>query len=219
MGERCERIVTLAFDGFLRGTRGVLREAEALDSEIDRDEREIQALILRILALRQPVADDLRFLASAFRLATDLECIGDEAVNIAERVTEDDAEAKRIVVHELGLMASAALEMLHLALDAFVRGDDDQANLVLERDDEVDRRLAVVIEVMTAWIADHASDAPSGLRPIRVAKYLERIADHATNIAEEDIFMVRGDDVRHGRWQVAGASPSVDASGPANTGR
>ena len=200
MGARCERVVGIAFSGFCERTSGVMGEVCALDAQIDRDELEIHALILRILALRQPVARDLRFLATALRLITDLERIGDEAVNIAERAVEEDGEVRLLVVDELSLMATAALDMLHLALDAFVREDADQADRVLGRDDEVDQRCAAIIAMMTGRMSEHASEVRSGLRTIRVAKYLERIADHATNVAEEDIFMLRGDDVRHGRW-------------------
>jgi phosphate transport system protein len=209
MGARCERIVGLAFDGFLEGTSDVVGAVTALDAQIDHDELDIHALILRILALRQPVADDLRFLATALRLITDLERIGDEAVNIAERAVKEDGDAKRLVGNELGAMAAAALDMLHLALDAVVRGDDKQAEHVLECDDDIDRRCAAVIAAMIAYISTHAAEARSGLRVIRVAKYLERIADHATNVAEEVIFMVRGDDVRHGRL-LSLAGPAVD---------
>jgi phosphate transport system protein len=210
MGARCERIVGLGFDGFYNGAPQVLRDAVALDAQIDRDELEIYALILRILALRQPVADDLRFLTTALRLITDLERIGDEAVNIAERAAEGDRGAPTLVVDQLGTMAGAARDMLHLALDAFVRGDDDQAGHVADRDEEVDRGCAAVIGSTAAWMSEHTSEVPCGLRAIRVAKYLERIADHATNVAEEVVFMVRGDDVRRGRLQVLEPPPPID---------
>jgi phosphate transport system protein len=201
MGARCEKIVELAFDAFLRGAPGVAREVATLDRRIDRDDLEMHALILRMLALRQPVADDLRLLATALRLITDLERIGDEAVNIAERAVEDDARVIPRVGGELKTMSAAALEMLHLALEAFIEGDDVRADDVLERDDDVDRRCGAVIAEMTGYISTHSHEVHAGLSVIRVAKYLERIADHATNVAEEVIFMVRGDDVRHGCWQ------------------
>ena len=92
MGGRCEQAVGLAFRGFSQGSPEVAGDVEALDAEIDRDELETDALILRILALRQPVADDLRLLATALRLVTDLERIGDEAVNISERAARDGAD-------------------------------------------------------------------------------------------------------------------------------
>jgi phosphate transport system protein len=216
MGARCERVVRLAFGAFLQENQeniGGVRAVADLDARIDRDELEIHALILRILALRQPVADDLRFLATALRLTTDLERIGDEAVNIAERAVEQDGRAKQLVGTELRAMAAAALEMLHLALDAFVRWDADQADRVLGCDDEVDRKCAAVIAAMTTYVSAHSDEVCSGLCVIRVAKYLERIGDHATNIAEEVIFMVRGEDVRHGQWQGHDHTDAASANG------
>jgi phosphate transport system protein len=212
MGARCERVVGLAFEAFSEGTPEIMGVVEALDAEIDRDELETHALILRILALRQPVADDLRLLTTALRLVTDLERIGDEAVNIGERSVPHDGTTKQLVSQDLSSMAVAALGMLHGALDAFVRWDDGQANQVLGCDDAVDALCAAIIAAMTAHIGGHPDEVQAGLRVIRVAKVLERIADHATNVAEEVIFMVRADDVRHGRWHMAGATPMTKVS-------
>ena len=216
MGARDERIVQIAFDGFIDGTRTIdaMREVADLDAQIDRDGVLIRALILRVLALRQPVAGDLRFLATALRLVTDLERVGDESVNIALRAVERDGRATDPVGDELASMAAATLEMLHLSLDAFVRGDDEQARAVLERDDEVDRHCAAIIAAMTTYISTHPSEAAAGLRVIRVAKCLERIADHATNLAEQVIFLVRAEDVRHGHWQPrpTGGAPNATPS-------
>jgi phosphate transport system protein len=210
MGARCERVVGLAFEAFSQGTPEVMGDVEALDAEIDRDELETHALILRILALRQPVADDLRLLTTALRLVTDLERIGDEAVNIGER-TVGHHEGQPLLTQELSAMAVAALDMLHGALEAFVRWDDERANHVLASDDAVDALCATTIATMTEHISGHPGEVLAGLRVIRVAKILERIADHATNVAEEVIFMVRADDVRHGRWQLAVATPVATA--------
>jgi phosphate transport system protein len=201
MGARCERSVGRALEGFLGGKQEVVDEVVALDAQIDRDDLEIHALIMRILALRSPVADDLRFLVTALRLVTDLERIGDEAVNVAERTVQGHAAATHLVVGDLTAMANATRDMLSLALDAFVRGDDDQAERVLACDDAVDVSCATAIDTLASHMSKNPMDVPSGLRGIRVAKYLERIADHATNVAEEVIFMVRGDDVRHGQWR------------------
>ena len=180
------------------------RSVESLDDRIDSDEVQIHALILRILALRQPVADDLRLLATALRLITDLERIGDQAVNISRRAVQDDGVAKQLVDCELNSMANAARHMLHVALDAFVHWDDDGAEPVLGCDDAVDRLCANIISAMTTHMSQHSAEVAAGLRVIRVAKNIERIADHATNVAEEVIFMVRADDVRHGQWQALG---------------
>lgn len=212
MGARCERIVALGFDAFVAGTPESLAEASTLDAQIDRDELEIHALIFRILALRQPVAGDLRFLAAALRLITDLERVGDEAVNMAERAVADDGGALSVVVDELRTMADRTRDMLHLALDALVRGDDEQASEVPGRDDEVDRQYVVVITRMTRWMSEHCAHAGDGLRAIRVAKYLERIGDHATNVAEHVVFMVRGEDLRRGRPSEAEIQDESDES-------
>jgi phosphate transport system protein len=219
MGARCERVVGLAFDAFRRGAPEIAGEIEALDTQIDRDEVEIHALILRVLALRQPVADDLRFLATALRLITDLERIGDEAVNIGERTVKQDGEAKRLVGGDLDGMAVAALDMLHGALDAFVRWDDQGAAYILGCDDAVDQRCAAIISAMTAHMSEHRGEVLAGLRVIRVTKYLERIADHATNVAEEVIFMVRADDVRHGQWQRVGSTATARPFAAGSRGR
>ena len=125
MGARCERALQLALKAFWEGSAQLAAEVEELDRHIDRDEMDIDALVLRILALRQPVAYDLRFLAGALRLVTDLERIGDEAVNIAERAKEEHGTAKDKVRGELKTMGEQAQEMLRDALDAFVQGERD----------------------------------------------------------------------------------------------
>jgi phosphate transport system protein len=201
MGARCERAVGLAFDAYVRGDSSGVLLVEQLDERINRDEVALHALILRILALRQPLGEDLRFLATALRLIVDLERIGDEAINIAERVLPRDGEAKARVGGELLAMAGTARDMLQESLDAFVDADAEAAAHVLGRDDAVDRACADVIAAMIAHMSRDPSEVPAGLRVVGVAKYLERIADHATNVAEQVIFMVRGDDVRHGRWR------------------
>jgi phosphate transport system protein len=200
MGARCERVVGLSFEAFLDGNPELARQVEEIDRRIDHDELDIHALILRILALRQPVAEDLRFLATALRLITDLERIGDEAVNIGERVVQNDGQAKALIQEELSTMAVAVRDMLHGALDAFVQWDTAAAERVLASDDAVDRHCASIIGAMTSYISGRIDDVRAGLRVVRVAKFLERIADHATNVAEEVIFMVRGVDVRHTRF-------------------
>src|SRR5262249_921483 len=168
-----------------------------LDQQIDRDEMDIDALVLRILALRQPVAYDLRFLTAALKLVTDLERIGDEAVNIGERAVEEHGAAKSLVRQELEARGTEAQEMLRDALNTFVHGDSPGAEAVLARDDIVDQHYGAIMGKMSDYMSKHPQDVPAGLRVVKVAKYLERIADHATNVAEEVIFMVRGEDVRH----------------------
>jgi phosphate transport system protein len=197
MGARCERVVQLALDAFWSSAPAARAVVESIDAQIDRDEIDLHALAMRILALRQPVADDLRFVAAALRLITDLERIGDEAVNISERASEGDEQTKALVRADLESMGSMMQDMLRDSLQAFVDRDPAAAERVLARDSRIDTLCSSVIGAMTEHIAQRSEDVRAGLRVIRVAKYVERIADHATNIAEEVIFMVRGDDVRH----------------------
>lgn len=197
MGARCERSLQLALEAFWSGSHASAVEVEALDRQIDDDEMKIDALVLRILALRQPVAYDLRFLTTALKLVTDLERIGDEAVNIAERAKEGHGVAKEKVGPLLKRMSEQAQQMVRDSLDAFVDGDDTRAEAVIERDDAVDQAYGEVLDEMTTLMRALPDEVPAAIRVIKVAKYIERIADHATNIAEEVIFMVRGDDIRH----------------------
>lgn len=199
MGARCERALQLALKAFWEGSAQLAADVETLDMHIDRDEMDIDALVLRILALRQPVAYDLRFLAAALRLVTDLERIGDEAVNIAERAKEEHGTARDTVRGELKTMAEQSQEMLRDALDAFVQAEPTRAEQVLARDDAVDELYGKIIKAMTEFMTQQPQQVAEAIRVIHVAKYLERVADHATNIAEEVIFMVRGEDVRHVR--------------------
>jgi phosphate transport system protein len=213
MGARCERSLRLALEAFWLGSSERAGEVKELDRRIDRDEMEIDALVLRILALRQPVAYDLRLLATALKLVTDLERIGDEAVNIAERAEEGHGNAKELVKGHLKEMADQAQQMLRNALDAFVEGEAARAEQVMAGDDAVDELYGRILREMMSYMANHANEIPAAVRVIKVAKYIERVADHATNIAEEVVFMVRGEDVRHLRKQRQAKDPGGAAGG------
>ena len=199
MGARCERVLRVALDAYWKSAPASMEEVKAIDREIDRDEMTIDALVLRILALRQPVAYDLRMLMAALKLVTDLERIGDESVNIAERAQEDKGNALTVIGADLKKMAESAQQMVRDALDAFVDADAVRAEQVLANDDVVDTLYGEILESMTEHMTANSSEVRAAVRVIKVAKYIERIADHATNIAEEVIFMVRGEDVRHMR--------------------
>ena len=185
----------------MRSAPELVGQVEELDERIDRDEIEIHALILRILALRQPVADDLRFLAIGAPADHRPRAHRRRGHQHHRADREGGGEAKSLVRGDLAAMADDVRDMLHEALEAFVQSDADAAEHVLGRDEAVDRRCATIIAAMTTHMSRKPSEVLAGLRVIRVAKYLERIADHATNVAEQVIFMVRGDDVRHGRWR------------------
>jgi phosphate transport system protein len=198
MGARCEKSFRCALEAFWSASPAQVAEVKELDRLIDKDQMDLDALVLRILALRQPVAYDLRFLATALKLVTDLERVGDEAVNIAERAEEGSGHARDVAKSDLRTMADLAQQMLRDALDAFVEGDPTRATQVLRGDDAVDALLGKILRDMIELMQRVTEEIPAAIAVIRVAKHIERVADHATNIAEGVIFMVRGEDVRHG---------------------
>ena len=167
------------------------------EPQINRMEMQIDGIVTRLLALRQPVARDLRFLTAALKINTDLERIGDLANHIAERALSLMHHPLVKPMTDIPKMASLVQSMLLKCLDAFVRGDADLARSVLLSDDEVDAlRDAVYAELLTTMQRDPGI-VPAAVDLIFVARNLERIGDHATNIAEDVVFLVKGIDVRH----------------------
>ena len=167
------------------------------DSEIDRMEVEVEEECLKILALYQPVAADLRFVVAVLKINNDLERIGDLAKNIAKRVAQLENTGPYELPHEIPLMAKQAEEMVKKSLDAVVNGDPDLARLIREEDDVVDAGRQTVRKLMMDQIKQNPESVESLLRINSVSKHLERIADMATNIAEDVIYMVEGEIVRH----------------------
>ena len=167
------------------------------EPRINRMEMEIDGMVTRLLALRQPVARDLRFLTSALKINTDLERIGDLAQHVAERSLSLMHHPLVKPMIDIPKMASLVQSMLLKCLDAFVNGDDVLARSVLLADDEVDAlRDAVYTELQETMQRDPGV-VPAAIDLIFVARNLERIGDHATNIAEDVVFLVKGIDVRH----------------------
>lgn len=170
------------------------------DYEIDDLEVEVEEECLKIIALHQPVAGDLRFLTAVIKINNDLERIGDEAVNIARCVRIIGRQEPVAFPVDFAPMAEKTQSMLKMSLDALVNMDLDTAFKVLTLDDEVD--------VIYSRIYDKGKEAIRGeperveylINLLLISRYLERIADHATNIAEEVIYMVEGEIIRHGRW-------------------
>ena len=202
MGAAVEQMIGVSLEAFERRDLELAQRAIDEDDQIDQLEIEIDRLCLRILALRQPVASDLRFITMALKVVTDLERGGDLAVNISERVVELGSFAT-VPAHELiGRMASLAQGMLRDALDAFVSGDALKAQAVLERDNTVDALYEQLFPALGMLMRSNPEFVESATRLQSIGKYVERLADHATNIAELVIFMVRGQDVRH-RLEVA----------------
>lgn len=167
------------------------------DDEIDKDEVEIDELAQKILATRAPVASDLRFIVMAMKITTDLERIGDLASNIAKRTRELNAQPAAQPYVDFGPLADRVQRNLRDALDSFVSRDTEKAQRVIDADDEVDRLNANLFSDLIDRAA-HETGAATRVIPLTsVARSLERIGDHAKNLAEEVVYMVRGRDVRH----------------------
>jgi len=181
----------------------VKRDSDLVDKTMDLESRinamdlDIEEMCLKLLALRQPMAIDLRFITAAMKINTDLERMGDQAVNIAERATSLNQEPPLKPYIDIPRMAEIAQTMVRDVLDSFVKRDSKLARSVLERDDLVDGlNHQVFRELLTFMISDPASILRSAHLMI-VCRCLERIADHATNIAEDVIFMVEARVVKH----------------------
>lgn len=175
------------------------KEIVLKDYEIDEIEVEIEEECLKILALHQPVAVDLRFLAVVIKINNDLERIGDEAVNLAERV-ENISRRRRIdLTFEYSLMAEKAISMLRMSLDSLVNLDKELAIQVLLKDEEVDRMHREIYDKIKEAIAEKPEYVSYMINLYIISKKLERIADHSTNIAEEVIYLIDGEIVRHAR--------------------
>ena len=197
MGGLVEERVRLAVEALVHRDAGAIRRVIDGDDAVNALHLEIDGRAFTLLALHQPMAVDLRAIVSAIKINTDLERVGDLAVNIAQA-------AERYLTHppvkpliDIPRMAGLAQRMLHDALDAFVRRDTDLAQAVLDRDDELDAlKMQVFRELLTYMLQDAATIEPS-LDLILISRHLERVGDHATNVAEDVIFIVSARDVRH----------------------
>ena len=167
------------------------------DREVNVLELEVDELCLQVLARRQPTASDLRFLAASLKLVVDLERIGDLAVNVADRVVELAQQPALKPYIDLPRMGRIAREMVSDALDAFVRRDAALARTVFPRDNTVDAIYAQVLRELLTYMIEDPRNIYRATRLLSIAKHLERIGDHATNVAEQVIFLVEGHDVRH----------------------
>ncbi len=170
------------------------------DYEIDETEVEVEEECLKILALYQPVAVDLRLIVTVIKINNDLERIGDEAVNIAERIQSIAKRSTYSFHFDYAEMAEIAAAMLKQSLDALVNLDIDTAFRVLTLDDEVDDIQSKAYSQIKAAMGEHPEEMTYLINLYLISRHLERIADHATNIAEEVIYLIEGEIVRHGNY-------------------
>lgn len=207
MGSLAERAVQQSVQAILEGEERLARNVVAEEDAINDMQIEIDDRVMQLLALQQLMAADLRFVLAVARINADLERIGDQAVNIAE-------SAQRILRHprvkpyvDLPRMGQLAQDMVRDSLTAVVNKDVDLARTVLTRDDQVDSLRDQVFRELLTYMMENSSLVFPAFDLILVAKNLERVADHATNIAEDVIYMVVGRDIRHHGAASSSASP------------
>jgi phosphate transport system protein len=194
----------LVEDQIRRVMRALIERDDALAQEvIERDQQvnaydlEVDETCVSLLALHQPAAGDLRFVTTAMKIVTDLERMGDQAVNIAQRVLELNREPQLKPYIDLPRMAEKAQRMVKESLDAFVARDTELARKVCAEDAEVDALKEQLFRELLTFMMEDARTIPRAIRLILISRFLERLADHATNIAEMVIYLVDGKMVRH----------------------
>jgi len=197
MAGMAELSITRAVNAFRERDGALCRLVFESEAAINADEREIDELALDLLAMQQPMAVDLRFIVAVIKINADLERVGDQAVNIAERVERLLTVPAVDLPIDIPLMAATAGNMIRMALEAFVLGDANLAQRVLTMDDTVDRMNYEIADVMIELMKKSPEVTEQAMDAIIIARNLERVGDHATNIAEDVIFWVRGADVRH----------------------
>lgn len=197
MGGMAEQAVERAVRAFQTRDSALCEIVLRDEGQINTTEREVDELCLDLLAMQQPMAVDLRFIISCIKINSDLERVGDQAVNIAQRVLGIAERPQAILQVDIPRMGSLAVNMVHDALNAFVTADPDLARSVLQRDDLVDNLNREIFASAESAMAQENALRRDALNTLIVARNLERVADHATNIAEDVIFWVRGADVRH----------------------
>ena len=167
------------------------------DHEVNRLDVEVDDLCIKLLALHQPAGRDLRFITTGLKITTDLERIGDMAVNICERANELNQESQLKPYIDIPRMARISQRMIRESLDAFVREDTELALKVCKDDEEVDQLNAQIFREVVSFMISDPQTVNRAIKISSISKYLERIADHATNIAELVVFMVKGKSIRH----------------------
>ena len=198
MGSLVETMIARSINSLTTRNSHEAREVIAEDPQVNRLEMEIDDLCLKILALHQPAAVDLRFVAFGMKVSTDLERMGDLAVNICEQVLKLNQEEPLKPYIDLPEMAKKSQAMVKGALDAFVARDAVKAKAICESDDEVDQLDWKIYGELVELMQQKPEAISRAVRLISISRQLERIADHATNVGEEVSFLVKGEDIRHG---------------------
>ena len=191
MGALCEDILSKVSQSMVDWDPDLKKNIQPVAQEIDQKERDIEALCLKLILHQQPVARDLRVISAALKIITDMERIGDQAEDIAEIITYLGGRTGETHT-QIQKMARAAIGMVVDSVDAYVRKDLALAEKAIQEDDVVDNYFAAIKKDLIGWIAQQPQDGEYALDLLMIAKYLERIGDHATNIAEWVIFSITG---------------------------
>jgi phosphate transport system protein len=197
MAGRCEQMIVRSTDAVQNRDVALAQAVIDEDHQVNRAELEVDEVCLRIIARRQPLGPDLRLIASALKMVTDLERIADLATNIAERAIDLGRTPPMPLHPGIAQLGERVLAMLKTAVDAFVEKDAQKARRVIEDDDAVDALYVRVFRDLVEQMAQRGQDIEIAVQTQSLAKYLERIADHATNLAQHVVFLVRGEDIRH----------------------
>ena len=191
MGGECESIIALSVKALLNGSVADAKKAIENGSRIDQLEREIESICLKLLLQQQPVAKDLRIISAALKMITDMERIGDQAEDIAEIITFLDGRTGE-ECHDIRLMAEATIKMVTDSVEAYIKRDLALAKAVIDYDDVVDKAFVRVKNNLIKMITENTADGEYAIDLLMIAKYFERIGDHAVNIAEWVEFSVTG---------------------------
>ena len=197
MAALSQQALSLSLEAYLTSDISLCEHVKEIEAAINAAERDVDEMAYDLLAKEQPMAIDLRFILSVIRINADLERVGDQAVNIAVRVREMGAFANIDLPVDIPKLASLASAMVRKSLQAFIEGDAELANSVLLLDDQVDEMNDAAFYALSSLIKEKPELTPQSLNALIIARNLERVGDHATNIAEDVIFWVRGADVRH----------------------
>jgi phosphate transport system protein len=192
-----EQMIVDSVRATLEGNKNLARETIERDHSVNRLEVESDELCLLILAKRQPLASDLRFVTLSLKMVTDLERIGDLAVNICERAIDLPDTPEPWPWEKIERMARAVRAMIRDAIEAFVDRDVDKAQTVHARDDEVDRLYWDIFREVLDVMRKQPNMMHQGIHVQSIAKFIERMGDHGTNLAEQVVFMIKGKDIRH----------------------
>jgi phosphate transport system protein len=197
MGGLVEDQIRRVMQALLERNDALALEVIERDRQVNAYDVEVDETCVNLLALHQPAAGDLRFITTAMKIVTDLERIGDQAVNIAQRALELSQEPQLKPYIDLPRMAEKAQRMVKESLDAFVARDTELARRVCAADGEVDALKEQIFRELLTFMMEDARTIPRAIRLILISRFMERVADHATNIAEMVVYMVEGKMVRH----------------------